>query len=132
MSLDIVLPANKIPHKITHVHVTNLISKKEPQIFTKRWFYQCFCFSAIANANRGSFNISPFLVCLDMVGIGAVHTWKKCFKLWIIFCTTRKRPCNFVFTIYLIILIFFVDICDCRGIIIGSVKQRTIAILFAV
>ena len=38
MSLQVVLPAGKIPHEIPHVHMPHLVTEKEPHIFRKGGF----------------------------------------------------------------------------------------------
>ena len=77
ISLDIILTAGEVPHKVTPVHEVQLIGKEVTQVFGKRRLHHRHVLTATVELHRFSLELRPFLISSHMRIHIAVHTWEK-------------------------------------------------------
>src|SRR5665213_315354 len=63
ITLNIVLPPNKVPEEIPPIHEFKLITPEKRKVLSKGWLLI-------------SFYTSPFFVPMDMIRFTVKHTWK--------------------------------------------------------
>ena len=72
--LLIILSANEIPQKISHIHVANLITEKEFEVFAECWHYVLFDFPVFIDIYNFASYICPIVVRLHVHRVRAIHT----------------------------------------------------------
>ena len=120
-TLDIILFAGKIPHKVPPVHMTHLVTKKPNHIITIRW--RCI-FSTLLVL----FKTKPFGIKIGMILIVTCipHPWKPLdigtFILRFLFPPGWNI---FIFSLYILHLTFFQFHISIRSILIIGGKMRS-------
>ncbi|KAF5058328.1 hypothetical protein DSECCO2_347730 [anaerobic digester metagenome] len=78
MSFNIILPAGKIPHKVTEVHMAELVTEKETHVFSESRPDDGFRFPAVIGGRDGNpLYLSPAFISPDVIILRTPHTRKN-------------------------------------------------------
>ena len=84
-SLNIVLPACKIPHEIPDIHMPYLVAEEIFQVLSEGWFIKDLCFSVrTCSRNRDSLPCPVLVERFMSFPCSAPHPWEKCGETFVI------------------------------------------------
>ena len=135
VALNIVLAADKVPHKVAPVHKAALIADEEGQILAKSRLNHCLRLALVVfHLNLAPLDVSPVFVVGNMFLTAAVHAREEGAHLLIIIVFNLIRPFD-IFPIFLnpcfsLVFIRVVDVKRC--VVVLSVDERAATILLAV